>query len=360
MDLFSQLLTDWFALNRRDLPWRSTNDPYKIWISEVILQQTRVAQGLAYYTRFIDQWPDIQSLAAAPEQEVMKMWQGLGYYSRARNLLVTARELVKSHQSHFPGSSAELKKLKGIGEYTAAAIASIAFHEPVAVVDGNVYRFFSRYFGITDPVNTPSGMKLVRQIATEKMRGTHPALFNQALMEFGALRCTPKAPQCAGCPFQDSCYANRSNAVLTFPVKKPKVIIRTRFFTYTVFRILHQHKWHLYLKHRTDKDIWKGLFEFPVIEAAKMLNYSEIVVEMKERYNLDQAAFTLHFQSENFTHQLTHQRLEAVFFVFTLQKPLENAPKDVSLIELTDVGIYPLPRLIDRFLEKESQQLNLY
>ncbi len=354
MVFFSKQLLFWYSQNKRDLPWRETNDPYLIWISEIILQQTRVAQGLEYYKRFVGKWPDVQSLAAAPEQEVMKMWQGLGYYSRARNLLSAARTVVSDYAAQFPETSAGLKKLKGIGDYTAAAIASIAFHEKIGVVDGNVIRFLTRVFGIDEASDSPVCRQIVQQKANELLGDSHPGTFNQALMEFGALMCTPTNPDCLSCPLNSICEAYRQNAVALYPEKKQKVKVRDRYFSYLVFLVDRNREKYTFIRKRNENDIWKGLYEFPLIESDRMLMAHEIVENAEFNELIGAHSFRLLFVSPEIRHQLTHQRLHARFFVFQIEKAFNSKPESLSLVNLNQLGEYPLPRLIDRFLQQND------
>ena len=256
-------LINWFAENRRDLPWRHDPTPYEVWLSEVILQQTRVNQGMDYYLRFIKKWPSVTSLAQATEEEVLKMWQGLGYYSRARNLHHCAQQVMEQHGGQFPADYEQLKKLQGIGEYTAAAIASIAFDLPHAVVDGNVYRVLARLFDIDIPINNKEGQKLFAQLADELLNRKQPGLHNQAMMEFGALQCTPKNPNCLHCPLLAQCLAFAHQTVLQRPVKLQTKKNVTRYFNYLVIRINEN----IYLHKRSGNDIWKNLYDFPCIES---------------------------------------------------------------------------------------------
>jgi A/G-specific adenine glycosylase len=354
MVFFSKQLLFWYVQNKRDLPWRETNDPYLIWISEIILQQTRVAQGLEYYNRFINKWPDIQSLALAPELDVMKMWQGLGYYSRARNLLWAARTIVSDYAAHFPGTSAELKKLRGIGDYTAAAIASIAFDEKIGVVDGNVIRFLTRVFGINEASDSPVCRQIVQQKANELMGDSHPGTFNQALMEFGALMCTPSNPDCLSCTLNSICEAYKQNAVAHYPVKKQKVKVRDRYFSYLVFIVNKDNERSTFISKRSKNDIWKGLFEFPLIESDHSLNANDLFETDVFRKLTGDHKFTLLSVSPEIRHQLTHQRLHARFFVFQLEKAFNSQPEFLSLVNLNQLGEYPLPRLTDRFLQQND------
>lgn len=262
MNIFSGTLLDWYAENKRDLPWRNTTDPYLIWISEIILQQTRVAQGYEYFLRFIKRFPDVASLAAASEDEVMKYWQGLGYYSRARNLHAAA----KSMKGTFPKNYAEVRALKGVGDYTAAAICSFAYDMPYAVVDGNVYRVLSRYFGIDIPIDSTEGKKTFTALAREMLDKSRPADYNQAIMDFGAVQCMPQSPNCLFCPLSGSCRALLEGKVQQLPVKQHRTKTTNRYFNYIYVRMGA----HTLIHKRTENDIWKNLFELPLIETEKI------------------------------------------------------------------------------------------
>lgn len=271
MDGLGADLLRWYAIHKRELPWRVSRDSYAIWLSEIILQQTRIDQGLSYYLKFIEKYPTVHDLADANEDEVLKLWQGLGYYSRARNLHETARTITGVFKGKFPENYGELIRLKGVGEYTAAAIISISFNQPYAVVDGNVFRFLSRLYGITTPVNTPAGKKEFSRLANAIMDRKNPGEYNQAIMEFGALYCTPKNPGCYTCIFNDRCVAFKNGSVGDLPVKKGKQKIRARYFNYLLIR---DHD-HIYIRKRTDNDIWKNLYEFPLIETEDKINSLE-------------------------------------------------------------------------------------
>ncbi|NOU45830.1 MAG: A/G-specific adenine glycosylase [Bacteroidales bacterium] len=358
MKQFSQLLYNWYTKNYRDLPWRSTRNPYLIWISECILQQTRVNQGISYYYRFIEKWPDVNILAAASEQEVLKMWQGLGYYSRARNILATARTIVDKYKSEFPRSANELLQLKGIGKYTAAAIASNAFDEKIAVVDGNVLRFITRLKGIQSPADSSACHKSVQQFVDHAIDADAPGIFNQAMMEFGALHCTPKNPDCNICPFIHDCYAFRHKLTDSLPVKKQKTTIKTRYLNYLILLTEVNKNDCLYLHKRTDNDIWKGLYQFPLIETAQPaefqhLNQSGDFVKLIGANN-----YTLVSISHSIRHQLTHQTIFATFYVIKLAEKLKNQHLSLSLVSRDELGQYPLPRLIDRYLQQQGLQNN--
>src|SRR5690606_37029166 len=262
---FSNKIVKWYSDNFRPLPWRETTDPYKIWLSEVILQQTRVAQGLPYYQQFVSRYPSVQHLASASEQEVLRLWQGLGYYSRARNLHQCAKLVAGQYNGRFPTSAQGLETLPGIGHYTAAAIASISFGERVAVLDGNVYRVLARVFGIDTPINTPQGLKVFSTLANELVPKANPAVHNQAVMEFGALFCTPRNPTCDDCPLRRSCVAYQRNMVDLLPVKRAKKKSRNRYFFYVVLENNNA----LLMRKRLEKDIWQGLFDFPLVERSR-------------------------------------------------------------------------------------------
>ncbi|HET8808815.1 MAG TPA: A/G-specific adenine glycosylase, partial [Flavobacteriaceae bacterium] len=263
---FSEKLIDWYLPQKRELPWRNTVDPYKIWLSEIMLQQTRVAQGLPYYEVFLENFPAVFDLAKASEEKVLKLWQGLGYYSRARNMHFTAKYIAEEKNGEFPKTASGLLKLKGIGDYTAAAIASICFGEPVPVVDGNVYRALSRIFGIETPIDSTLGKKEFKQLAHQLIDPKKPAEHNQALMEFGALQCKPKNPLCETCPFQNSCMALQLGKIEKLPVKTKKIKTTLRHFNYLVF--VSKNKQTL-LQQRTGKGIWQNLYEFPLLESEK-------------------------------------------------------------------------------------------
>ena len=271
MDNFGEILIKWYQDNKRDLPWRRTKNPYLIWISEIILQQTRVAQGYDYYQRFVKRFPDVFSLAAADEDEVMKYWQGLGYYSRARNLHAAARSMAGA--GGFPKTYKEVLALKGVGEYTAAAICSFAYGMPYAVVDGNVYRVLSRWLGIETPIDSAEGKRIFAEVAAELLDKAQPGIYNQAIMDFGALQCTPASPNCMFCPFVDTCVARQKGVVDTLPVKQHKTKTTNRYFNYIYVRAGA----YTFINKRTGNDIWKNLFELPLIETPTALSEEEFL-----------------------------------------------------------------------------------
>lgn len=342
-----EILANWYAQNRRDLPWRHHPSPYQVWISEVILQQTRVIQGLEYYQRFVGKWPSVAELAAASEEEVLKMWQGLGYYSRARNLHHCAKQVVEQHGGLFPADFEKLRQLKGVGDYTAAAIASIAFNLPHAVVDGNVYRVLARLFDIDTPININKGQRQFAQLADALLDRKRPGLYNQALMEFGALHCTPQNPNCLLCPLQTQCLAFVRQTVMQRPVKTAKTRIVTRYLNYLVFK----YEGNIYLRKRSDKGIWRNLYDFPCIESEKTMSVEEVLSSKEFAQITGNKPFTLSKTSPVFTHKLTHRTLIAQFIEIKLSQelpPIET--KDIFLSPEKDLGNYPIPRLIDLYL----------
>ena len=347
MNILHDTLINWFAENRRDLPWRHSPSPYQVWLSEIILQQTRVNQGWDYYLRFIERWPTVADLAQASEEEVLKMWQGLGYYSRARNLHHCAQQVVNEYGGMFPADFEKLKQLKGIGEYTAAAIASIAFNLPHAVVDGNVYRVLSRLYDIDTPININEGQTLFAQLADELLNREQPGLHNQAMMEFGALHCTPKNPNCLHCPLQAQCLAFAHQTVMQRPVKLPKVKVTTRYFNYLVIRFNDC----VYLHKRSGNDIWKNLYDFPCIESETPMSVEEVVASEKFIQLIEKKPFSITKVSPVYTHKLTHRNIVAQFIEIKLeQKLLQIETKDLFLTPESELGSFPIPRLIDLYL----------
>ena len=328
---FAATLLQWFKNNGRSLPWRETKDAYAIWLSEVILQQTRIVQGMSYWERFMAQWPTVNDLAAAMEDEVLKAWQGLGYYSRARNLHTAAQQVVEL--GGFPQTFKELKTLKGVGDYTAAAIASIAFGEPVAVVDGNVYRVLSRYFGIDTPIDSTEGKKEFQALAQSLLPINEPADYNEAIMDFGATQCTPNSPHCSACPFCETCVAFREQRINELPVKSKKVKQRERHFTYLYI----EYEGKIAVHQRGAGDIWQGLWEFP---QAEQLTSSEDSAWENEAQLLQKRV----------KHILTHQILLADIYLWR-PKIRPQLPSEFIWIEKQDLENYALPRLIEILLK---------
>lgn len=345
MNNISAILAEWYGHNSRELPWRETRDPYRIWISEVILQQTRVNQGMEYYLRFIERFPDVRSLAEATEQEVLAMWQGLGYYSRARNLHEAAKQVVSLHGGIFPQSYEAVRALKGIGDYTAAAICSIAFDLPHAVVDGNVYRVLSRLFAIETPIDSTEGKKEFQKIAQELLDTKNPGLHNQAMMEFGALACVPVNPECERCPLKQQCLAYDLQLVTVLPVKSKKTAVKELFYTYLY---IHSGEELLLQKRSSANNIWKNMYEFPLIEASHLLTPEEVL-----RHPLihEMGPFVFNPHPGDFTHILTHRKINARFYKIEVET-LKNSLKNSVITTLEEIHHYPVPRLITRFLEQ--------
>ena len=350
---FSKKLIDWYLQNKRTLPWRSTSDPYYIWLSEIILQQTRVEQGTPYYFKFITAFPDIKSLADANEDVVLKLWQGLGYYSRARNLHATAKKVAYDLDGIFPTTYSEIIKLKGVGDYTASAIASICFNEVRAVVDGNVYRVLSRVFGIETPIDSTSGKKEFKDLAQKLIDIKDPATFNQAIMEFGATQCKPKNPYCLHCPFNTECVAFQQGKIERLPYKEGKIKVRDRYFNYLIL-ITRDGK--TVLGKREEKGIWQGLFDFPLLESETNLDLNTFR-ECVKGFSIKGIDEPILFdnlevesikpgQTEPIVHKLSHQKLHVKFWV---AKVVEA--KGLQTIPFTSFSEFAVPRVIDRFME---------
>lgn len=343
----SNTIISWYHQHKRDLPWRNTTDPYFIWLSEIILQQTRVEQGRPYYEHFVLKYPDVSALANASSEEVMRSWQGLGYYSRARNLHYAAKQVQQEYKGIFPNTYSELLKLKGVGEYTAAAIASFAFKESKPVLDGNVYRFLARYYGITTPINTPKAKTEFIGIANNIIDPTQPDIFNQAIMEFGALQCKPQSPDCLNCPLQASCWAYANNKVADLPKKDKKLKRRVRYFHYFVLKSSKGYAF----KKRTEKDIWQELHEFPLIETDKEYSEKEIL-EMALESNLLSDHMQVLKISEKIKHVLSHQDIIARFFEISDPR-FQHQNRDKYLyIKDEEIRFFALPRLIEIYLQK--------
>jgi len=346
---------EWYPLNKRDLPWRNTSNPYIIWLSEIILQQTRVAQGLPYFERYLETYPTLEDLAVAPSEEVMRLWQGLGYYSRARNLHDCAKDLHYNNGGNFPENYAELLKLKGVGSYTAAAIASFAFEEPVAVVDGNVFRVLSRYFGIATDITSTRGKKEFEQLANRIIPQERPGEFNQAIMEFGALQCVPKNPDCENCPLKISCFAYHKSMVGELPVKAKKLKIRERYFQY--YHIVCGE--YTVVKKRAEGDIWQGLYDFPLEEGEEFLKNNSNLPQFLNHI-LNFGTIDVIIDEHIYKHILTHQRIFANFVKFVVDEKsrfgLERwvSCNNFQLVDLADLENLAKPRLILKYLNEEK------
>lgn len=342
---FSNSLTKWYLQNKRDLPWRNTQNPYFIWLSEIMLQQTRVAQGMPYFYSFTTAFPTVFDLANASEEQVLKLWQGLGYYSRARNLHKTAQYIAFELDGIFPSSYIDLLKLKGVGEYTAAAIASFSYNEKVPVVDGNVFRVLSRYFDIESDISLLSTKKEFTALASELISKENPALFNQAIMEFGAMQCVPKNPNCDICIFNSSCMALQKKKVSQLPVKSKKLKVTKRYFNYIVFLDENQKT---IIQKRSDKGIWHNLYEFPLIETQKEESFEAISNQIQDLiYNDNKIVSVREWNSKSIIHKLSHQHLYIKFQIVNLIGSIPNG------IDFDTLQVFPFPIVIFNFIEKE-------
>jgi A/G-specific adenine glycosylase len=335
-------LLQWFLLNKRDLPWRKTKDPYFIWLSEIIFQQTRISQGIDYYLKFVEKYPDIYDLASASEDEVLKLWQGLGYYSRARNMLKTARQIVEEYNGAFPSELTELLKLKGIGEYTASVILSVCYDKPFAVIDGNVNRLISRLYNIHDFIDVPAGQHKIRQKVDLLLDKKCPGDFNEAMMDFGAMLCTPQNPDCRNCPLQKYCIAFHKGTMNILPLKSPKKENKKRTFHYFFIRTEKG----ILLKQRTQKDIWHNLFDFPMIELSADENLSKELIasyfgRVESKFNLIQEIM----------HKLTHQELSLYFY----EVIFDQTPEGYIEVSFNDLHSYAVPKPIENFLKRMVQ-----
>ncbi|MBW8200833.1 A/G-specific adenine glycosylase [Flagellimonas abyssi] len=339
---FAPKILNWYREHQRDLPWRQTRDPYKVWLSEIILQQTRVAQGMPYYLRFVEAFPTVHDLANAPEEQVLKLWQGLGYYSRARNLHTTAKMVAEDFEGKFPETYKGLKSLKGVGDYTASAIASFCFDVPEPVVDGNVYRVLSRYFGIDIPINSTEGIKYFKELAREVMDPENIRDYNQGIMEFGAIQCAPKNPYCLLCPLQESCVALQENKVDQLPVKLNKTKIRNRYFNYLV---LLDDDGNTILEQRTGKGIWQNLYQFPLIESEKMLQAEALRPLIHKKDTVPQTESISLYNNEPVVHKLSHQHLHTQFWILKTSDILKGGTP------WKEIGGFPVPVLIADFIK---------
>lgn len=352
---FTRKLLQWNKeSNTRSMPWKGERDPYKIWLSEIILQQTRVEQGLSYYHKFIETFPTVHDLANAPEQEVFKCWEGLGYYSRCKNLIATAKKISGELKGVFPSTYDTIKELKGIGPYTAAAISSFAFNENRAVVDGNVQRVISRYFGISTPIDTTAGKKLYQNLAQALIDPSQPAIYNQAIMDFGAVICKPQLPLCATCIQHPECEAFRHNLVKQLPVKEKTLVKSTRWLYY--FIIVSEDN--LYIRQRTGRDIWENLHEFVLFEAEGPIDtaFQELPF-LKEL--LHDNPFTVQHISKVYKQQLTHQTINGQFITVHASKPLPGSSGYFSVAK-AELPAYPFPKFINMYLQETSSPARLF
>ena len=339
---FSDILSQWYAINKRDLPWRSTVNPYYIWLSEIILQQTRVNQGLPYYLKFIDAFPAVADLANADEDLVLKLWQGLGYYSRARNLQFSAKLILSEFGGNFPDNHADILKLKGVGPYTAAAISSFSFELPFAVLDGNVIRVLSRIFGIQTPFDTTAGKKQFQKLAQELLDKKNPAEYNQAIMEFGALQCVPKSPKCNDCPIVNDCIAFNTNTVSLLPVKSKKLKVKSRFLHFLVVNKNYE-----VLIGKRNSGIWQGLYEFPFLEFDENLNEKSVLKSPLWINFFKDSVKQISSISEEYIHKLSHQKIHAKFWEIDVNSFRSS---DFKIVKCNELQKYPVSSLIEKYL----------
>ena len=340
---FSAELISWYDDNKRDLPWRNTTDAYIIWLSEIILQQTRVEQGMPYFYRFLERYPTVTAFAAVHEDEILRLWQGLGYYSRGRNMLKTARLVQEKYNGVFPTRYDELIKLKGIGEYTAAAISSFAANEVRAVVDGNVYRVLARYFGVDEPINSPKGKKMFQKIADDVLDKARPAMHNQAMMEFGAMLCKPKNPACGICPVRIGCVAFKTNATTYLPVKTNNVKVRERFFNYMLISDGES----ILMNKRDESDIWANMYDLPLVETTELMELAELLT--LPQMNVFGQNIVLKENSPIIKHVLTHQNLYIRFLI--LKDFPEKLQGNWFYTDVTNLKNLALPQRIFIFIK---------
>jgi len=353
---FTKKLLKWsLDLNTRSMPWKGEKDPYKIWLSEIILQQTRVEQGLSYYQRFIEAFPTIKALAAAPEKKVFKLWEGLGYYTRCKNLIATAAFISNEKKGVFPADYESILSLKGIGPYTAAAIASFAFNLPYAVTDGNVLRVLSRYFGISTPIDNNAGKKIYNLLAFELLDKQQPGLYNQAIMDFGAVICKPQQPLCAQCPQKQDCQALQLQTIKELPVKEKQLKKKSRWLYYFIVQI----KGSVLVRKRTSKDIWENLYEFVLYEADELLDPGKKTLDRIVKKIMDKQVVSIKNISPVFRQQLTHQTIIGQF----IELEADAVPatlKNYELVKNARLVNYPFPKFITAYLQQQSKPMQLF
>lgn len=356
LPLFRQRLMDWYATSHRPMPWKGEKNPYLIWLSEVILQQTRVEQGLPYFEKFKQNYPTVHDLANALEDEVMKLWEGLGYYSRARNMHATAKFIASELNGIFPNTYEGILTLKGVGPYTAAAIASFAYDLPHAVVDGNVFRVLARVFGIDTPSDSTIGKKLFNELAQQALDVDQPGKYNQAIMDFGATQCTPQSPNCSACPLQSDCYAFQHKMVDKLPIKTKSIVKKERFFHYLVIQSGEQ----VLLQKRTAKDIWQNLYEFPVIELPTLaVELDTLTKNAFWQQYIGEKSYVLTRISKPFRQTLTHQIVTAVFWEINLQEDFSAISANSVIVARKNWHKFAFPKVIDWYLQDNSLYLNL-
>jgi A/G-specific adenine glycosylase len=347
---FQLQITNWYRQNKRDLPWRNAPSPYKSWLSEIILQQTRVTQGLPYFNKFISKYPDVKAFADAPEDDLLLLWQGLGYYSRVRNMHTAAKQVISEFDGIFPSKFSDLKKLKGIGDYTAAAIASICAEENVAVVDGNVYRVLSRYFNIDTPIDSTLGKKEFQSLAQELIKDCNEnGNYNQGMMEIGALICSPKNPDCTNCPINEGCISFSKKNFNLFPVKSKKIKVSERHLNFLVF----QNKDYYLIQQRTDKDIWQNLYQFPLIEKENAPIDEAFIKATLKDLNINSAQVSLY---QTLKHKLSHRNITADFWEVHLEKIKSDYWPNSIKIKKREIVDFGIPKLIDNYLLSKNKK----
>jgi len=344
---FSKTLIYWYLQNKRDLPWRKTREPYFIWLSEIILQQTRIAQGISYYLKFVEAFPTVKHLAKAEESTVLKLWQGLGYYSRARNLHFSAKYISNEMNGNFPKTYKEILKLKGVGDYTASAIASICFNESTAVVDGNVYRVLARYFGISTPINTTKGIKVFKALAQSLIDASQPGVFNQSIMDFGSIQCKPQNPNCDTCPLSSGCVAFNNKSIQDLPVKEKKIKIKNRYFN---FLVMLTSDGRTILQERKGKGIWQGLYQFPLVESNQELSIDQLLSSEVFQEIVPEKSKVSLFNQSMIVHKLSHQHLYTRFWIIRTNN---SYMADISWKEIEQ---FPMPVLISNFIDKFNSE----
>jgi len=348
---FATALLNWHSSIDRNLPWKTSNDPYKIWLSEIIMQQTRIAQGTPYYLKFVDSFPTVIDLANAEEQQVMKLWQGLGYYSRARNLHFTAKTIRDKYNGKFPTTYEDILGLKGIGKYTAAAISSFAYGKEYHAVDGNVIRLISRYFGITEAVDSTQTLKEINNLAEKLIKGSNPGDYNQAIMDFGALMCSPKSPNCLECPLNNDCKAYKLDLVRNIPYKSKKIKKKNRYLHY--FYMVDS-SGNIILNHRTKKDIWQSLYDFPSIENDNKDVLSDLEIQTYTLSIIGKKTLRIDPPSKIYKHILTHQTIYGQFYRVSIGRLQKEIPQ-FTIVQHSDVVSFALPVLLTNFLSEEKE-----
>jgi A/G-specific adenine glycosylase len=354
---FTRALLKWHkGGNHRKMPWKGEKDPYRIWLSEIILQQTRVEQGRTYYERFLEVFPTIHDLAIAPEEKIFKLWEGLGYYNRCRNLIATAKKIDAEYNGIFPRSYEEILSLKGIGPYTAAAIASFAFNLPHAVVDGNVTRVLSRYFGDFTPIDSTEGKRIFTHLAAQLLDKRQADLYNQAIMDFGATICLPRNPLCSSCIQKAGCLAFQNSWTTQLPVKEKSIKKKQRWFYYFVVEAPGNN---IYIRRRNTRDIWEGLFEFILLETGQATDVTEMMGSDNIRQLFGKQSLTVSHISSVYRQELTHQTIQGQFITLRLEKPAP-APKDYLLVSRQHLNDYAFPRLINAWMHDPIPAQSLF